>query len=169
MRRFDSRRAAEHLDRVYAAAWACSRDPDTAQDLAQEAYAAALARPRWLTSGDELAYLVQAVRNRWNDELRRRARQPVCALDSAAEPWAPAARQPHRMAEHAEVLRVIDDLPAPMRDAVLSVDVAGLSYAEAATFLRVPVGTVMSRLSRARDRVVATLEGGGPAAGAAPA
>lgn len=53
-------------------------------------------------------------------------------------------------------------LPDDFRDVIVAVDVAGLSYKEAAKALRVREGTVMSRLSRARDRVAAELEGSGP-------
>jgi RNA polymerase sigma-70 factor (ECF subfamily) len=74
-------------------------------------------------------------------------------------------QRPHERAEQREVLDAVAALPAHHRAVLVAVDVAGLSYAEAARALGVPRGTVMSRLFRARQAVVAAVERG---AGARP-
>jgi DNA-directed RNA polymerase specialized sigma24 family protein len=61
-----------------------------------------------------------------------------------------------------DVLAAVRALPDPYRDVVLAVDVAGYSYADGAELLDIPVGTVMSRLYRGRQRVIRTIEGDRP-------
>src|SRR4051812_21767735 len=87
-RRLDPEAAIGHLDRLYAAARALSGDPHLAEDLVQDTYAAVLSRPRFLSGSDELGYLLRALRNRWRDELRTRARrpQPLSLDDGGGEP-----------------------------------------------------------------------------------
>src|SRR3982750_4050692 len=85
-RRLDPQKAIGHLDRLYAAARALCGDPYLAEDLVQDTYASVLSRPRWLSGSDELGYLLRALRNRWRDELRSRARRPATApLEEAGE------------------------------------------------------------------------------------
>ena len=64
-------------------------------------------------------------------------------------------REPQQAAEERELLATIADLPDEFRDVLVAVDVTGLSYKEASGLLGVPEGTVMSRLYRARKRVIA--------------
>ena len=66
--------------------------------------------------------------------------------------------RPDRASEHRDVLDAVHALESPFRETVVAVDVLGLSYREAATALGTPVGTVMSRLARGRDRVMLALE-----------
>jgi RNA polymerase sigma-70 factor (ECF subfamily) len=67
---------------------------------------------------------------------------------------AAAERRPHATAEAREVLAAVAGLPAGHRDAIMLVDVVGLTYGEAASALGVPRGTIMSRLSRGRSAVI---------------
>jgi len=99
------------------------------------------------------------LRNRFIDDRRAAARRQSVALGEAKEPADPrAGLRPDNVAEQREVLVTVHALDAPFRETVVAVDVLGLSYKEAASALDVPVGTVMSRLARGRERVVRALE-----------
>ena len=154
----DADSALRHLDRLSAAAYALCGNRHDADDLIQETYLALLRRPRRLTGGSELAYLMTMLRNRHIDEHRSAARRPLIALDDTEEPIdRRAGLRPDRMAEHREVMAAVHALDSPFRETVVAVDVLGLAYKEAATALDVPVGTVMSRLARGRERVIRRL------------
>ena len=159
-RRLDPDKAIGHLDRLYAAARGLCGDPHLAEDLVQDTYAAVLARPRWLSGSDELGYLLRALRNRWRDELRTRARRPQpAALDEVGEHMAADTPSPEAAMDSATVLDAVHELPSPYIETVIAVDVLGLSYAEAGQALGVPTGTIMSRLHRGRSKVAERLRG----------
>ena len=158
-RRLDPDRAVEHLPRLYRAARAWTSSREEAEDVVQETYARVLARPRWLRGDDELGYLLRALRNTLASEYRARSRRPVTT--SMPDDWGAGSRagdDPLEVVANRQVYAVIRALPEEFRDALVAVDVAGLSYAEAARALGVPEGTLTSRLFRARDRVAAGLE-----------
>jgi RNA polymerase sigma-70 factor, ECF subfamily len=157
-RRLDPDRAVEHLPRLYRTARAWTRSREEAEDLVQETYAHVLARPRLLRGDDELGYLLRALRNTLINQRRAASRRPVTAelLEDAAH-GTRASDDPAEAAETRRVFDAIDQLPEEFRDALVAVDVAGLSYPEAARALGVPEGTLTSRLFRARDRVARKL------------
>ena len=99
------------------------------------------------------------LRNRQVD--RCRAARAAPDGPAATRPRSPsdprAGLRPDRVAEDREVVDAVHALESPFRETVVAVDVLGLSYKEAATALGVPVGTVMSRLARGRDRVIRAL------------
>ena len=155
-RPLDPARLGDHLDRLYRAAWALAGSREDAEDLVQETYSRVLARPRLLRNEDDLGYLLRTLRNtflnRKRDESRRLRPGPLPdQLDLIADP---AARRPEQALEAAEVYAAIAALPDDFRDVLVAVDVAGLSYKEAAAALGIREGTVMSRLYRARQQVV---------------
>jgi RNA polymerase sigma-70 factor, ECF subfamily len=158
-RLLDPEAAAGHLDRVYRLAWSLCGSPHVADELTQETYARVLARPRRLRGDSELQYLSRTLRNlardHWRAERRRAATAGTDALDELRNQRADG--DPETAVLAGEVLSAVAGLPEPMRDVVGLVDVAGLSYAETAETLDIPVGTVMSRLHRARSRVVRSL------------
>jgi len=157
-RRLDPEAAIGHLDRLYAAARALSGDPHLAEDLVQDTYAAVLSRPRFLSGSDELGYLLRALRNRWRDELRTRARRPQpLSLDDGGEPLRATTPAPHAALDGQAVLDAVHELPSPYRETLVAIDVLGLSYAEGGQALGVPTGTVMSRLHRGRAKVAERL------------
>jgi RNA polymerase sigma-70 factor, ECF subfamily len=137
---------------------------DLAEDLVQETYVKVLSRPRLLRRDDDLGYLIKALRNTWYSHLRgerlRRAstdpgdREPdeLQARDSAHDPEASL--------EAGAVLEALARLPRGYREAVAAVDVAGLSYAEAARALGVRQGTIMSRVYRGREQVAEAVGAG---------
>ena len=156
----DADSALAHLDRLNAAALALAGNRADAEDLVQETVLTLLRRPRRLRGTSELAYLMTMLRNRHIDlcrtASRRRSGPAAFELEEAVDPR--AGLRPDRVAEDREVVDAVYALDPPFRETVVAVDVLGLSYKEAATALDVPVGTVMSRLARGRDRVIAAVE-----------
>ena len=149
----------DHLTRLYRAAWAmCGRRED-AEDLVQDTYARVLAKPRLLRGGDELGYLMRVLRNTYVSELRTAERRPRTAeLEDYAHPSETrTSMRPEDAFEAGEVYAAVSALPDQYRDAIVAVDVAGLSYREAAKALGTREGTIMSRLYRARQQVARTL------------
>jgi RNA polymerase sigma-70 factor (ECF subfamily) len=153
-------RAAANLDRLYRFALTLCGSPHLADDLVQDAYARFLARPRLIRGADEFAYLARIVRNLRADHYRRPP--PAEPTDEAlahtlAENggWG----DPEAAARTRELLAHVGGLPAAQRETVAAVDVAGMSYRQAARALGVPIGTVMSRLARGRSRLALMLEG----------
>ena len=161
-RSLDPARLGDHIDRLYRAAWALCGSREDAEDLVQETYARVLARPRLLRNEDDLGYLLRALRNtflnRKRTESRRLRTSPLPdELDLVADPQ---ARSPEAALEAGELYAAVARLPGDFRDVLVAVDIAGLSYKEAARALRIREGTVMSRLYRARQQVVRTLGAG---------
>jgi RNA polymerase sigma-70 factor, ECF subfamily len=157
-RELDPRTLTDHIDRLYRAAWAlCGRRED-AEDLVQETFVRVLKRPRVLRGGDDLAYLLRVLRNVFLDQYRASTRHPrVQPLEDVEVTDPREADRPDRALEAREVYRLVAALPDDFRDVVVAVDVVGLSYEEASKSLKVPPGTVMSRLHRGRERVAREL------------
>jgi RNA polymerase sigma-70 factor (ECF subfamily) len=132
---------------------------EEAEDLVQETFVRVLARPRLLRREDDLGYLLRALRNTFLTGLRTAGRRPVAEpLDLRLELLEDnSARTPERAAQAREVYAAIAALPPKCRDALVSVDVIGLSYREAARALRIRPETVTSRLYRARKLVASQL------------
>ncbi len=160
-RPLDSTRLGDHLDRLYRAAWALSGSREDAEDLVQETYARVLSRPRFLRNDDDLGYLLRALRNTFLNQVRteRSRLRPGPLPDELDRIPDPQARQPQAALEAGELYAAIAALPDDFRDVLVAVDITGLSYKEAARALRIREGTVMSRLYRARQQVVRSLEG----------
>jgi RNA polymerase sigma-70 factor (ECF subfamily) len=156
----DPARLGDHIDRLYRAAWALTGKREDADDLVQETFARVLSRPRWLRQEDDLGYLLAALRKTFFNQRRTASRRPQTTMlpedDGAVEPRSSA--QPEAALEAAEVYRAVAALPDDYRDVIAAVDVAGLSYEETAKALSIPIGTVMSRLYRARRQIVRQLE-----------
>jgi RNA polymerase sigma-70 factor, ECF subfamily len=161
-RTLDPTRLGDHLDRLYRAAWALAGSREDAEDLVQETYARVLSRPRLLRNEDDLGYLLRALRNTFLNQKRTEGRRlrPVPLPDEPDLVADPRARQPEAALEAAELYAAVAGLPDDFRDVLVAVDVAGLSYKEAARALRIREGTVMSRLYRARRQVVRRIESG---------
>ena len=133
---------------------------DEAEDLVQETCLRVLRKPRLLRSSDDLAYLIGVLRNVHYSRLRDRARRPEVLGtedDVAARERPGVAGVESTLAAH-EALAAVAALQPEYRDAVVAVDLAGLSYREAARALGTREGTIMSRLYRGRERVAEALE-----------
>jgi RNA polymerase sigma-70 factor, ECF subfamily len=146
-RRLEPSGLEQHRSRLFRAAYALSNSKEDAEDLVQETYEHVLRKPRFLRRDDALAYLMRVLRNRWAAHLE-------WVVDERADPdGSPLEVQ---LAYDA-----IATLSEPLRETIVAVDVAGLSYREAASALHTRTGTIMSRLFRAREQVAAALEGDG--------
>lgn len=138
---------------------ALTRDADRADDLVQDCLERAIRkRSLWRPTGPLRAWLFRILLNVYRNDLRRDRRTPMSIpIDTmASEPPSPAD-QPGRLAL-ADTARALDRLTAEQREALLLVALEGLSYAEAASVLEIPLGTLMSRIARAREALRALLE-----------
>src|SRR5215208_3643920 len=132
-RTLDPARLGDHIDRLYRAACALTGSR---------------------VAADDLGYLLKTMRNLFYDQRRQAARRATEPVDPEDFDRVPGRAGPEEMVEQRELLGAIAELPEEFRDVLVAVDVAGLSYKEAARLLGVPEGTVMSRLYRARKRVI---------------
>ena len=165
--------ALPYRHQLYAAALRMTGNPADAEDLVQETYAKAYAAFHRFEQGTNLrAWLFRIQANNYVSQYRTRRRRPEVLVDSVETAVAvgPAV---HRSAEEEALERLPDSdlrralrrLPGPMRTAVYLADAEGYRYREIAEIMRVPVGTVMSRLHRARLRLREDLAGLAPGAG----
>jgi RNA polymerase sigma-70 factor (ECF subfamily) len=155
-RTLDPDAAADHLSRLYRLAWSLCGSRQLAEELTQETYARVLARPRQLRGGNEFHYLARTLRNVMTDHWRAERRRPPTEPDVPEAAVAPGT-DPEVAALAGQVYAAMAELPDHLREVAAAVDVAGMTYAEAADALRIPAGTVMSRLYRARERLAGTL------------
>jgi RNA polymerase sigma factor (sigma-70 family) len=148
-----------HLDAAYNLARWLTRDANDAEDIVQEAYLRAYKGFSTFTGGNGRAWLLTIVRNcsydllRLNGTRRRDAgfdeQLHTLRTTSGCDPEAVLLR-----GERAELLRnALTDLPPEQREILILREMEGLSYSEIASMVGVPLGTVMSRLSRARSRL----------------
>ena len=148
----------DHIDALYRAACALSGSRHDAEDLVQETFAQVLKRSRFVRRDHELGYLLRALRNTFFIQRRTAARRPQATAtleDLQLEDR--GAAHPHLRVEAQELYAVVAELPDGFRDALVAVDVLGLSYAQAARALRTREATVTTRLHRARQRVTRAL------------
>jgi RNA polymerase sigma-70 factor, ECF subfamily len=161
VRRLDPERSGDHIDALFRAACAMCGSRQLAEDLVQETYVKVLSRPRLLRKDDDLGYLIKALRNTWYTHLRSERGRRAATAPNIATPDDLGSRtshgDPEASLEASTVLDAVSQLPVQYREVVTAVDVAGLSYAEAARALGVRQGTVMSRLYRGREQVALAL------------
>ena len=144
----------ELLPRLFAFARTMLGNADAAQDLVQEAAARALAAIR--VPHDPPAYrawMFRVVRNAALDQLRR-LRQPAVEDHSTVDVW----RFDDAFIAKITVEQGLAELAPTHREIISLIDIAGFSYSDAAGLLGVPVGTVMSRLARAREALLAAID-----------
>jgi RNA polymerase sigma-70 factor (ECF subfamily) len=154
MRTLDQEAMGDHIDRLYRAALALTRSREGAEDLVQDTYARILARPRFLRGDDDLPYLMGALRNTFLSRHRSATRRPaMVAVDDIELADPRTGTMPEAAFANRQLLEAIDSLPEKFRFALVAIDVAGLSYREAARALGTREATITSRLHRARQRV----------------
>ena len=159
-RQLDPASLGDHLDRLYRAARALCGSREDAEDLVQETYTRILEKPRWLRSEDDIGYLLRVLRNTHYSRLRAAGRrvnpEPLPdELDRVADRSVPA---PQDALDAEAVYAMIAQLPDVFREALVAIDLVGLSYREAARALRVREATITTRLYRARQRLARALD-----------
>lgn len=149
--------ALSYLDRLYGAALRLTRNPADAEDLVQDTYVKAFRFADRFEPGTNLrAWLFTILHNTARNRRRDTAHEPVADSEVvervAARPGdAPSPEQlVMRDVMDADLKAALESLPAAFREAVWLRDVDELSYAEIARTLEIPIGTVMSRISRGR-------------------
>jgi RNA polymerase sigma-70 factor (ECF subfamily) len=158
--------ALVHLDTLYRVALRLSGNPADADDLVQETMLKAYRSwDQYQKGTNAKGWLLTILRNSFINEYRRRSRHPETVDVDTIEPFAvfgdvqdedPQGTFFDRIVDD-EVLRAIDQLPEVFRETLVLSDVEGLNYQEIAKMLDVPVGTVKSRLFRARQALQAKL------------
>ena len=158
-----------HLNAAYNYARWLTRNDAEAEDVVQDACVRAMRFFDSFRGGDARSWLMAIVRNTWYSRAGRRA--PVTELNPMAEP----AHEPVDEALNPEALLLqqhavarvregLEQLPLDFREVIVLREIEGLSYKEIAAVINAPIGTVMSRLARARERLLAALQPGSPAA-----
>ena len=146
------------LPRLWRFALRLAGNPHDAEDLVQRACVRALERRHQLQPGTStLSWLFSIVHSVWLNEVRARQIRNHGSMhwseelaDTVADPAAPS---PEMYTLHQQIIGAVERLPDAQRAVMLLVAVEGLSYSEAAVVLDVPIGTVMSRLARARQTI----------------
>jgi RNA polymerase sigma-70 factor, ECF subfamily len=160
-RRFDET-VLPHLDAAYNyARWLTRNDAD-AEDVVQDACVRAMRFFASLREDDARAWLLTIVRNTWYSHVARRAPEPrsIDVSELAREPSDTALNPEALLSQQDTVTYVreaLDTLPVDFREVIVLRELEGFSYKEIAMVINAPIGTVMSRLARARERLSAVL------------
>ncbi|MFN8463639.1 MAG: sigma-70 family RNA polymerase sigma factor [Anaerolineales bacterium] len=161
-----------YQDSVFNTALRILGDEDQAADASQEAFISAFKSISAFRGGSFKAWLMRTVTNACYDELRRQKRRPTTPLEPdtndgeemdsprwLADPnMTPAQQLEADEVEHA-LQHCLDNLPLEFKTVVVMADIQSMDYTEVADAIRVPLGTVKSRLARARLRLRECLQG----------
>jgi RNA polymerase sigma-70 factor, ECF subfamily len=161
-RKQESAAGIEHIDGLYGYALVLTRNRSDAEDLVQETYLRAIrAMGRLRDDSNVKGWLFTILRNIWRNEVRYRRNAPETfdmeADERAARVIDENAKTPHDVyvgeLERRHVRAAVQQLPAEAREVIVLREWEELSYQEIATILDCPIGTVMSRLARARSKL----------------
>jgi RNA polymerase sigma-70 factor (ECF subfamily) len=161
-----------YQDIVYSQAYRMMGEQDAAEDAAQDAFISAYRKLDTYRGGSFKAWLLRIVTNLCYDELRRRKRRPTTPLEPTdndneeiesprwmSDPGETPEEYAERMEMSQALQRCLNNLPPEFRAVVALVDIQGMDYSEAAEAINAPLGTVKSRLARARLRLRDCLNG----------
>lgn len=142
---------------LYRLAYSWCHQPALADDLVQEAMLKALRNARQLHNTKAVkSWLTRILANCWYDHLR--SQRDMMDIDDLTPDRHPATPETHERQDIIDRVRgMIAQLPNGQRQVITLVDLAGFSYAEIAEILDIPIGTVMSRICRARKALKAAL------------
>jgi len=152
-----------HLDAAFNYARWLTRNDAEAEDVVQDACVRAMRFFSSLRDDDARAWLFTIVRNTWYSRVSRLAKVTAGApLNDERDQWPDNALDPEErlLQQHTVELvrRALEQLPVDFREAIVLREIEGLSYKEIAAVVGVPIGTVMSRLARARERLQTILK-----------
>lgn len=166
-----NRLVLHYQDVVYNVAYRIMGEPQSAEDAAQEAFISAYKALNRFRGGNFKSWLLRITTNACYDELRRRKRRPQSSLDQMTDDneslmvLRSPAIGPEGKHQQAELMRAIENclqsLPEDQRVTAVLGDVEGYDYKEIAEITRVSLGTVKSRMSRARSKLRECLQGFG--------
>jgi RNA polymerase sigma-70 factor (ECF subfamily) len=155
-----------YQDKAYGVAYSIMGDPDQAADATQTAFLSAFRSIKKFRGGSFNSWILRITTNACYDELRRQKRRPQSPLNPSTDydeevespswltdPGEGPEEAVERAALNQAIERCIQELPPEFRAVVVLVDLQGLNYAEAAEAVGRPVGTIKSRLARARVQV----------------
>jgi RNA polymerase sigma-70 factor (ECF subfamily) len=146
-----------HLDAAYNLARWLTRNDQDAEDVVQEASLRAFKYWKGFSGRDSRSWLLAIVRNTFYSWVRQRSVQPQLTEDGEIDEVDNAVPNPENVllqnANRDMLKAALDDLPAEFREAIVLREMEGMSYKEIADIASVPIGTVMSRLARARKRM----------------
>jgi RNA polymerase sigma-70 factor (ECF subfamily) len=158
----------EHSTRVYRLAYRLTGNRHDAEDLTQEVFVRVFRSLSTYTPGTFEGWLHRITTNLFLDQARRRQRIRMDAMGEDGDRYPATGAGPERAFEHdnldVDIQRALDELPPEYRAAVVLCDIEGLSYEEIAVTLGIKLGTVRSRIHRARARLRVSLEHRAPAA-----
>jgi len=152
-----------HLDAAFNFARWLTKNEAEAEDVVQDACLRAMRYFATLRDGDARAWLFTIVRNTWYSRRSRSSSvREATPLNAAGDERPDEALGPEALLlqQHAvaRVRTALEQLPADFREVLVLRELEGLSYKEIAAIVEVPIGTVMSRLARARDRLLHALK-----------
>ena len=166
-----NRLVLEYQDMLYNQAYRLMGDHAVAEDATQDAFIRAFKKLKTYRGGSFRAWMLRIVTNACYDELRRRKRRPTTRLEPLNQDdeeiespkWlADPTESPENAAERGELRKALqnclNNLPDDFRAVVILVDIQGMDYAETSQAIGKPLGTVKSRLARARVRMRDCLE-----------
>ena len=146
-----------HLDAAYNLARWLTRNDQDAQDIVQEASLRAFKYWKGFSGRDCRPWLLAIVRNTYYSWVRQRSVQPELTETGEIDDIDDSVPNPENLllqnASRDMLKAALDDLPAEFREAIVLREMEGMSYKEIADIASVPIGTVMSRLARARKRL----------------
>jgi len=156
-----------HQDMAFNLAYRILADPNSAADATQDAFISAYQAIKSFRGGSFRAWLLRIVTNTCYDELRRKKRRPTVPLEPVSSQEDEEIENPSWLAddnpspeENAESIDLVEaiqhclqDLPDEFRIVIAMIDLEGLDYSEASLATKAPLGTIKSRLARARVRM----------------
>ena len=152
-----------HIDAAFNYARWLTRNDAEAEDVVQDACVRAMRFFSSLRDDDARAWLFTIVRHTWYSRVSRRAKVAArTSLNDRQDQWPDHALDPEeRLLQQYTVALIraaLEQLPLDFREAIVLREIEGLSYKEIAAVVGVPIGTVMSRLARARERLQTILK-----------
>jgi RNA polymerase sigma factor (sigma-70 family) len=151
-----------HLDAAFNYARWLTRNDAEAEDVVQDACVRAMRFFSSLRGEDARAWLFTIVRNAWYSRISRRSGATRPASSGAQDQMSDDALDPEERLQQQQTVALVraalEQLPVDFREVIVLREIEGLSYKEIAAVVNVPIGTVMSRLARGRERLMAALE-----------